>query len=94
MNKITVNKDTFKLDEYQLEHGVITIGRAADNDIHLDDPALSSHHAKIVTVLTASHIEDLNSSNGTYVNGQTIVEHTLHSGDVITLGNFLLVFLF
>ena len=92
MNKITINKNSLSLDELQLEHGTITIGRAADNDIFLDDPALSSHHAKIVTLFTASHIEDLNSTNGTFVNGKSIAEHTLHSGDIITLGSFQIAF--
>jgi len=93
MNKITINKDAFKIDELQLEHGTITIGRAVDNDIHLDDLALSSYHAKIVTLFTATHIEDLNSTNGTYVNGKLIAEHTLHSGDIITLGSYQIAFI-
>lgn len=92
MNTIVIEKDSFEMDELQLGHGSITVGRAEDNDIHLDDPMLSSHHARITTFFKASHIEDLNSTNGTYLNGKKIMTHTLHSGDTIVLGTYKLFF--
>lgn len=92
MNKIIIEKGSFKLDEIELGHGSITIGRAEDNDIHLDDPMLSSHHAKITTFFNASHIDDLSSTNGTYINGRQAKTHTLHSGDTIVMGNYKVIF--
>ena len=69
-----------------LEHGSINIGRSRDNEIHLNDETLSGRHARIVTIFTASHIEDLDSTNGTFVNDKKVLKHTLHDGDVITVG--------
>lgn len=92
MNKITIEKDSFTLDEKQLDHGSVTIGRAEDNDIHLDDPMLSSYHARITTFFKASHVEDLNSTNGTYLNGKQVMTHTLHSGDTILMGSHKVTF--
>lgn len=92
MNKIIVNLGNFKLDEIPLHRGSLNIGRAEDNDISLADAATSSHHAKIVTIFTSSFIQDLNSTNGTIVNGRKVVRHTLHHGDVISIGNLQLLF--
>ncbi len=92
MNKITINHGTFQVDERILEHGVITLGRTTDNDVQMDDDTVSAHHAKIVTVFTASHVEDLGSTNGTFVNGKRVIKHTLHSGDIITTGGYQIVF--
>lgn len=92
MNKIVVNLGNFKLDEITLTRGSLNIGRASDNDISLADSATSGHHAKIVTIFTSSFIQDLNSTNGTIVNGRKIVRHTLSHGDIISIGNLQLLF--
>jgi len=73
-------------NEHQLDKETMTIGRKSDNDIHLDNLAVSSHHAKITTILNDSFIEDLNSTNGTYLNGSLIKKNTLFNGDVIKVG--------
>lgn len=92
MNKIIINRGSFKLDEVVFQQGTTTIGRATDNMVTLNDNAVSSHHAKIVTLFNTSYIEDLDSTNGTLVNGKSVKKHTLHSGDVVTLGNHQLLF--
>lgn len=92
MNKIIINRGSFKLDEVDFQQNSLSIGRSADNDIPLDDSAVSGHHAKIITVFRSFYIEDLDSTNGTLVNGKPIVKHTLHSGDVIAVGNHQLLF--
>jgi pSer/pThr/pTyr-binding forkhead associated (FHA) protein len=69
-----------------LQEGAISIGRAEDNDLHIQDKTVSAHHARIFTYLDASYIEDLGSKNGTYLNGKRIQKHTLHIGDVIKVG--------
>ena len=70
-----------------LAPGIVHIGRHPDNDINLSDRRISSHHAKIVTYFDASYIEDLSSTNGTFINGKRVTMHTLHPGDEITLGH-------
>lgn len=73
-----------------LAAGTLTIGRKSDNDIHLDDSTVSGRHAKIVTYFSASHIEDLGSTNGTFVNGRRVRMHTLRPGDVVAIGRHTL----
>jgi hypothetical protein len=64
-----------------------TIGRLPDNDIRIDNSAVSGHHSLIINILNDSFLEDLNSTNGTYVNGKLIKKHALQHGDVITVGH-------
>lgn len=71
-----------------LQHGECSIGRAADNELMLLHPTISSHHARIFTYLTVSYIEDLNSTNGTFVDGKRIKKHVLKPGSVIRLGEY------
>jgi len=63
-----------------------TIGRRPDNDIQVDNLAVSGLHAAVTTVLNDSVIEDLNSTNGTLVNGELTQKHLLKHGDVIEIG--------
>ncbi len=72
--------------DLQLNKETMTIGRKSDNDIHLDNLAVSSHHAKILTILNDSFIEDMNSTNGTYLNGSLIKKNVLSNGDIIKVG--------
>ena len=69
-----------------LQEGAISIGRAGDNDLHIADKTVSSYHARIFTYLEASYIEDLDSTNGTYLNGKRVQKHTLHAGDIVKVG--------
>jgi pSer/pThr/pTyr-binding forkhead associated (FHA) protein len=63
-----------------------------DNDVRIDNPAVSGHHSLIINILNDSFLEDLNSTNGTYVNGKLIKKHALQHGDVITIGHHQLRF--
>ncbi len=92
MNRISIRKDGQTLKDYILDHGSVTIGRARDNIIQLHDETISAHHARIITLFTASHIEDLGSTNGTFVNHRKVLKHTLHAGDIITIGGTQIVF--
>ncbi|MCI0506312.1 MAG: FHA domain-containing protein [Gammaproteobacteria bacterium] len=93
MSQLLINKDGFTVQEYELVIGSITIGRANDNDIQLSDPTISSHHAKIVTTTQDSYIEDLESTNGVFINGERIVIHALQADDVISIGKHEIHFL-
>jgi pSer/pThr/pTyr-binding forkhead associated (FHA) protein len=69
-----------------LDQNVITIGRKADNDIVIDNQAVSGYHARIKREGHSLFIEDANSLNGTYINGQKISKGELHNGDVVLIG--------
>lgn len=79
--------------EIPLDKERVTIGRRPDNDVCLPHPAVSGEHAAVVTILTDSFLEDLGSTNGTQVNGRSIVKHFLRDRDQIDIGRQLLVYL-
>jgi len=72
--------------ELPLNTDLLTIGRKSDNDIHIDSLAVSGYHAKILTVMNDSFIEDLGSTNGTFLNGEQIEKNALSDGDIIKIG--------
>ena len=74
------------ISDIPLNKEILTIGRKADNDIHIDNLSVSGHHAKITTILNDSFVEDTNSTNGTYVNGSLIQKQPLRNNDVIKVG--------
>jgi len=80
------------LVEFNMSKERYTVGRLPDNDVRIDNPAVSGHHSLIINILNDSFLEDLNSTNGTYVNGKLIKKHALQHGDVITVGHHQLRF--
>ena len=65
----------------------VTLGRALDNMIRLEDGTVSHHHAMVLTENGEFKLRDLNSTNGTRVNGMRIVESKLHNGDQVRVGS-------
>jgi pSer/pThr/pTyr-binding forkhead associated (FHA) protein len=92
MARLVLSLDGQVLAEYNMNKERYTIGRLPDNDIRIDNPAVSGHHSLIINILNDSFLEDLNSTNGTYVNGKLIKKHALQHGDVITVGHHQLRF--
>jgi pSer/pThr/pTyr-binding forkhead associated (FHA) protein len=92
MARLALSLDGQVLAEYNMNKERYTIGRLPDNDIRIDNPAVSGHHSLIINILNDSFLEDLNSTNGTYVNGKLIKKHALQHGDVITVGHHQLRF--
>jgi pSer/pThr/pTyr-binding forkhead associated (FHA) protein len=84
--KLEFSFNSNRLSDFALDKEVMTIGRKEDNDIHIENLAVSGHHAKILTIFDDSFLEDLDSTNGTYVNGRPITKHPLKNGDVIVIG--------
>ena len=93
MAKLILSMDGLTLKEIPLTKERITIGRKPHNDIQIDNLAISGEHAAIVTILNDSFLEDLNSTNGTFVNGQQIQKHFLQTNDVIELGKYRLKYI-
>ena len=87
MARLILNLDGHTLAEYNMTKERYTVGRLPDNDVRIDNPAVSGHHSLIINILNDSFIEDLNSTNGTYVNGKLIKKHALQHGDKITIGH-------
>ena len=92
MARLVLSLDGQVLAEYNMSKERYTVGRLPDNDIRIDNAAVSGHHALIINILNDSFLEDLNSTNGTYVNGKIVKKHAMQHGDVITVGHHALRF--
>lgn len=92
MAKLYLTFEGRPLKEFTLSHGAVTIGRLPDNLVQVDNLAVSGHHAKIYWDSDRYVLEDLGSTNGTYVNEQRIGRHELKDGDKVLIGKHTLEF--
>jgi pSer/pThr/pTyr-binding forkhead associated (FHA) protein len=92
MARLILSLDNQVLAEYNMTKERYTVGRLPDNDVRIDNAAVSGHHSLIINILNDSFLEDLNSTNGTYVNGKLVKKHALQNSDVITIGHHQLRF--
>ncbi len=99
MAKLLLKHESVTLSSYKLEQDELTIGRNTENDIQLDDAAVSGNHAKITRQPNEYledhfdyYIEDLGSTNGPKVNGIRISRQTLKHGDAIKIGGHNFVY--
>ncbi|MGO9137545.1 MAG: FHA domain-containing protein [Syntrophales bacterium] len=86
MAKVLLKFKEAVIREIPLDQDVMTIGRKKDNDIVIDNQAVSGYHARIKKEANSLFVEDANSLNGTFINGQKISKGELHNGDVILIG--------
>jgi predicted component of type VI protein secretion system len=86
MPKLILKFEAAVLKEVTVGPRPVTIGRAPDNDIQIDNLAVSSHHARVLAEESRLVLEDLNSLNGTFVNNQKIQRVNLKQGDQILIG--------
>lgn len=93
MPKLILSMDGLVLKEIELNKERTSIGRKPNNDIQIDNLAISGQHAVITCILKDAFLEDQNSTNGTYVNGQPVKKHVLHHNDVIELGKYRLKYI-
>ena len=93
MPKMIVSIDGVVIKEVQLTKDRTTLGRRPYNDIVIDNLAVSGEHAVMQMSGSEVHIEDLNSTNGSYVNGKAIKKHLLQNGDVIEVGKYKIKFI-
>jgi pSer/pThr/pTyr-binding forkhead associated (FHA) protein len=77
---------------YPIHGSPTTLGRSPDNDIILDDRRVSRHHAQLAAIGASLLLGDLQSANGTWVNGKRITQQELQSGDLVSLGGVELMF--
>lgn len=71
---------------HDLANDVVSVGRAAENTIQIDDPSVSSRHAELRVAGDNHTLRDLQSTNGTMLNGVSVIESALHVGDRIRFG--------
>jgi pSer/pThr/pTyr-binding forkhead associated (FHA) protein len=92
MARLVVNDEEADLVTHELTRDIVTIGSAPLNHIVIDNPAVSAQHAILARVADSYRLKDLNSRNGTQVNGVSIIDAELKDGDKIQFGSVVAVF--
>jgi ribosome-associated protein YbcJ (S4-like RNA binding protein) len=90
--KLVLEFEGRKLLERDLDKESILIGRRPTSDIQIDNLAVSGTHARVLTILNDSFLEDMDSTNGVFVNGRRVRKHALRHGDVVGIGKHELHF--
>ena len=93
MGKLVVSLDGVVIKEVQITKDKTTLGRRPYNDIVIDNLAVSGEHAVLQMVGNDVFIEDLNSTNGTYINGKAIKKQLLADNDTVEIGKYKIKFL-
>ena len=93
MGKLVVSLDGVVIKEVQITKDKTTLGRRPYNDIVIDNLAVSGEHAVLQMVGADVFIEDLNSTNGTYINGKAIKKQLLTHNDTVEIGKYKIKFL-
>src|ERR1035437_591709 len=93
MPKLLLKFNAAVIKEIPFDRDSLAVGRKADNDIVIDNPAISGHHCRISVQGGTYFVEDLDSTNGTFVNEKRIKKSGLHHNDVVGVAKHALVFL-
>ena len=93
VGRILLASEGKTLLERELKPGRVVIGRTPDNDLQIDSKFISRHHCQIVTQPDSCLIEDLNSTNGIYVQSKRVRRHNLNDGDVVQVGQHEIVYI-
>lgn len=93
MAKLIVKLDNEVIDHIEVNQGDMKLGRKPGCEIHLDNLAVSGEHANIFSIGEDSFVQDMNSTNGTFINNKRITKHHLRNGDTITIGKYSLTYM-
>ena len=93
MGKLVVSLDGVVIKEVQITKDKTTLGRRPYNDIVIDNLAVSGEHAVLQMVGSDVFIEDLNSTNGTYINGKAVKKQLLAHNDTVEIGKYKIKYL-
>jgi len=92
MSKLVLQGKNGSTKEFPLDRERVTIGHKAHNEVHLDGSAVSGNHAVIITLGGDSFLEDLNSTNGTWVNQKSVRKCVLNDGDEIRIAGYKFIY--
>ncbi len=92
MAKLIIKFEDVIIDQLILKQGDMSLGRRPGSDILLDNLAVSANHATLFTIGEDTFIQDLNSTNGTFVNNRKIAKHHLINGDMVVIGKHTLIY--
>ncbi len=92
VTRIEVRVEGKTVADYSFEEGRVIVGRSPDNEIYIDSKYVSRHHAQIVSNAAGCTVEDLNSTNGIFIDETAIKRRRLIDGDVISVGIHELVY--
>jgi len=90
--KLVVMTGPRKGEEFAITQARSTIGRGEDSTITINDPSMSRHHAELVYGAAEFRVRDLDSSNGTLLNGSVVEEYAIRNGDKLTMGETIVRF--
>lgn len=90
--KLTLSLGGRTLERYEFDKPLIRVGRNDDCDVAIDNLGISRYHSEIIQKDGIYLLRDLQSNNGTFVNGRRITTHALNDGDEISIGKFSIVF--
>ena len=90
--RVELRRDGKVIAEHLFEAGRVVIGRAPDNEIHVESQFVSRHHAQLTVNESGCAVEDLNSTNGVFIGKNQVKKQLLEDGDVISLGTHDLVY--
>jgi pSer/pThr/pTyr-binding forkhead associated (FHA) protein len=93
MAKLIVKFNNEVVDHLDVKQGDMKVGRRPGCEVFLDNLAVSGEHANIFTIGDDSFIQDLSSTNGTFINNKKITKHHLRNGDAVVIGKHTLVYL-
>ncbi|GAC1302116.1 MAG: hypothetical protein NVSMB10_02690 [Steroidobacteraceae bacterium] len=93
VGRILLASEGKTLSERELKPGRLVIGRTPDNDLQIDSKFISRHHCQILTQTDACVIEDLNSTNGIYVQSKRVRRYNLNDGDVVQVGQHEIMYI-
>jgi pSer/pThr/pTyr-binding forkhead associated (FHA) protein len=92
MGRLVLNYQGVDLVTHELGRDIVFIGRAPSNHIVIDHPTVSAQHALLLRVRDSYWLKDLNSTNGTHINGDFVTDADLKDGDTIRFGFVIAVF--
>lgn len=92
MARVYIKFNTAVIKEISLDKDITTFGRKADNDVPIDHPTISGHHCRIVKRGSSYELEDMNSTNGTFVNGHRVKTVQLKHKDQVGVASHILEF--
>ena len=92
LTRIELRTEGEIVNEYEFNAGRVIVGRSSDNEIYIRSKFVSRHHAQLIIDDTGCTIEDLNSTNGIFIEDQRVKKHRLLDGEIVSLGMHELIY--